>query len=416
MCQSLRAITLRRAVASIAALTWATAAWPQADWQTWQDRVRTAPIELSDAREVPDGEGGTRIREDFSGDLRVDADNYSRALANVLARGPALRDLNEVAPLFESGVASANIQRMTDANVEVFVVGDNAERTDRFRDVVIILKTKTPFPASPTQLLRPPNPDATGGICSGVFVSDATILTAAHCVCDLGLETETGRELTAIGWGRDFHQLVRLPTSFRVSQPNFAPLSRDTPPVTMNPRFCELFRATGRVIGPDIALVYLNKDAVAEIHAADRGPSHRPAIFAWPDLFMSPIHSHATVVGYGITDISLVGSAQPFGVKVTANIPIVDMICGNPLSVAAFDCQIGEEIVLIDQLFGNDTCNGDSGGPVYLRYFGRFYLVGITSRAALPGTNCGAGGIYTLLNPRVLAWVRRNTLFDDPTF
>ena len=73
-------------------------------------------------------------------------------------------------------------------------------------------------------------------------------------------------------------------------------------------------------------------------------------------------------------------------------------------------------MVLIDQIFGNDTCQGDSGGPVYLRYYSRFFLVGITSRAALKIGGCGTGGIYTLLTPRILAWVRKNTLYVDPTF
>jgi secreted trypsin-like serine protease len=46
-----------------------------------------------------------------------------------------------------------------------------------------------------------------------------------------------------------------------------------------------------------------------------------------------------------------------------------------------------------------DTCTGDSGGPSYVDIGGALFLVGATSRSAVPGNPpCGAGGIYTLVS------------------
>jgi endonuclease G len=44
---------------------------------------------------------------------------------------------------------------------------------------------------------------------------------------------------------------------------------------------------------------------------------------------------------------------------------------------------------------GKDTCNGDSGGPAYLRQAGGYVVAGLTSRATRSAAvNCGDGGIY----------------------
>ncbi len=53
-----------------------------------------------------------------------------------------------------------------------------------------------------------------------------------------------------------------------------------------------------------------------------------------------------------------------------------------------------------------DTCNGDSGGPVYYEAGGRRYLVGVTSRAVNDAQMaCGDSGIYTLASAYE-AWIR----------
>jgi uncharacterized protein (TIGR03382 family) len=57
----------------------------------------------------------------------------------------------------------------------------------------------------------------------------------------------------------------------------------------------------------------------------------------------------------------------------------------------------------------SDTCNGDSGGPVYARVGQTLYLVGETSRAVEDGQLiCGSGGIYTLTTPYT-NWLKENS-------
>ncbi|XP_054718371.1 clotting factor B-like [Uloborus diversus] len=56
---------------------------------------------------------------------------------------------------------------------------------------------------------------------------------------------------------------------------------------------------------------------------------------------------------------------------------------------------------------GQDTCRGDSGGPLMLRYRGLWYAVGVTSF----GYNCGGYGIpsgYTRVSS-YLDWIRKHT-------
>jgi hypothetical protein len=59
---------------------------------------------------------------------------------------------------------------------------------------------------------------------------------------------------------------------------------------------------------------------------------------------------------------------------------------------------------------GVDSCNGDSGGPLYLvGPEGQFWLVGVTSRAAYPSdTYCGDGGIYVRADA-IADWVESET-------
>ncbi len=58
---------------------------------------------------------------------------------------------------------------------------------------------------------------------------------------------------------------------------------------------------------------------------------------------------------------------------------------------------------------GIDSCNGDSGGPLYLLTDAGAYLAGVTSRASEPAENyCGDGGIY--VRPDAVAdWIEEVT-------
>ncbi|TNE92367.1 MAG: serine protease [Deltaproteobacteria bacterium] len=67
---------------------------------------------------------------------------------------------------------------------------------------------------------------------------------------------------------------------------------------------------------------------------------------------------------------------------------------------------------------GYDSCNGDSGGPLYLQTDYGVVLIGVTSRAHSEATRaCGDGGIYTRAD-HYLPWIQqtsRGDVFPLPT-
>ena len=98
-----------------------------------------------------------------------------------------------------------------------------------------------------------------------------------------------------------------------------------------------------------------------------------------------------------------------------AQIPVLSADCAQQRY--AYFCRPFTEMILADRA-GNDTCNGDSGGPVYARNptTQKDELVAIVSRS-LPLTQgsaaCGGGGIYELLAPApVRQWLADNGVPD----
>lgn len=301
--------------------------------------------------------------------------------------------------------AEENTQRFVESGIDTFVVGRTANTTDMFRDIALLTKIEGPYSPGQKLKLRPDR-----GICSAVVISDVTLLTAAHCVCSLNLDRERGRLTTAAVWGKaiiEKDSITPSQTAMVASRNGFRLYIQN---------FCETFRSRRTLAGPDIALVYLDQEFVKAQREDAEAFVHRPAVIAPPSLYLSRHLSFMTVVGYGLSVDQDTDADKPFLPKVGAVVPVADVICGRADSQNQFNCRSGQEIVLIDRIFGNDTCNGDSGGPAYIRHYEKYYLAGITSRAAKPGTKCGSGGIYTLLTPHLATWIHRHTRVVDPTF
>ena len=102
------------------------------------------------------------------------------------------------------------------------------------------------------------------------------------------------------------------------------------------------------------------------------------------------------LAGYGNTDVDSMGG---YGIRRMVDVPLAS---NDP----AFGADPETEFVAGAPFLDRDSCNGDSGGPAYVRSGDSWYLVGATSRATDSAIRrCGDGGIYT----RVLAfdeWIR----------
>ncbi|MES2745871.1 MAG: trypsin-like serine protease [Bdellovibrionota bacterium] len=109
---------------------------------------------------------------------------------------------------------------------------------------------------------------------------------------------------------------------------------------------------------------------------------------------LNKVGAKAQIVGYGLRN----GNA--FGVKYEVTASVVKSIS----TLLSYDSQ--NEIAIGGS--GKDSCNGDSGGPVYGQLkSGDWRVYGVTSR----GGSCGTGGIYGLMSSNI-CWVQKDSGVD----
>ncbi|MBT8495137.1 MAG: trypsin-like serine protease [Deltaproteobacteria bacterium] len=107
-----------------------------------------------------------------------------------------------------------------------------------------------------------------------------------------------------------------------------------------------------------------------------------------------------TIVGFGATDVD---GQQISTVLREGGALVSDVDCSSSAGCLHSGSELAAVGLLPDpreDALGNplpriDSCNGDSGGPLYLNTEGYDYLVGVTSRGIDEGTtSCSQGGIY----------------------
>jgi hypothetical protein len=227
----------------------------------------------------------------------------------------------------------------------------------------------------------------TGALCAGTVIDPLWILTAAHCVFD---RSEGGLKP------------LRAVTAYTNSNVPRRGEARRVQAVVVHPMFAVLDRP-GR---PTAGLV--NDIALLELEAPTTAPRQKlladaaqPAALAAGNV--------ATVIGWGLTRPRRPGQRTELSslskVLLRADVPIAGRgACDAFLDFPA-DASTDSVFCAGDGKGGADSCNGDSGGPIFVRGpAGEPLQAGIVSwgdGCALPGTY----GAYTAVGP-FQAWVR----------
>lgn len=189
-------------------------------------------------------------------------------------------------------------------------------------------------------------------LCTGTHVGGGWVLTARHCL-----------PVDAVGEGLEVTQLTAV------------------------------HAVQGAVPYPqttiDAALVYAPTLTAPVVEMPDGDPRAHPAYT-----------SEGAVVGFGER---ISRHVRQRGRRTTAAVRVPSDAC-TPTRAATTSCLPGFEWVVFPD-DGVDTCNGDSGGPLFVRIEDRWLQAAVTSRpAASSQRRCGDGGVYVRVDA-LAGWI-----------
>jgi hypothetical protein len=201
--------------------------------------------------------------------------------------------------------------------------------------------------------------------CTGTLVGRNVVVTAGHCFfCAGGGATGT----TVIYVGNDTNQPGQTFTGTIVRHPQYGMGG----------------------LHNDLSVIILDQDV--------EGVTPRP--MATTDEINQA--TFVRVVGFGSNAPSGFGG---FGLKRLVDVPVASASCNRPGDPELLGCDPQLEMVAGFVGLGPDSCNGDSGGPIYVLIGNNandptaWRVAGATSRATNSSiANCGDGGVYARLD------------------
>lgn len=213
--------------------------------------------------------------------------------------------------------------------------------------------------------------------CTGTLVAPDRVVTARHCACDgISGRIMVGAEASEGVW----HDVVGGPDTIG-----------------------DICGPIGSASNPDLAVLHLAT----------------PVAGVMPRAFATATEIDGarfyTVAGFGYTETFIFGRKHETDVPSATNDCSRDIPAWGTTEARAFGCIPGEEIVAGRAGLGRDTCNGDSGGPLFVLPAGMqgeasLKLAGVTSRATDNSSPngplvCGDGGIYVRLTDANRAFI-----------
>lgn len=225
-----------------------------------------------------------------------------------------------------------------------------------------------------------------GGICSATLISSRWIVTAAHCI------RTTDPSLYTVVMGEH-----------RKSETSGFEVVRGLTSLHVHPKF------NTKTLNNDIAVALLDEEVVLDAYI-------RPACLVAPgetyDDYSPHIRYPCTTLGWGSTDPAF---KEQSDVLQQLNIQILPQHVCEMITLSEQEAYSsgfvgrGSSKFCAGGTSGEDTCDGDSGGPLICKHEdGKFYLHGITSYGTQTCAQAAKPAIFTKVSD-LTEWIQNTT-------